>query len=85
MLPLLTRVREISLSVGLFRLGTDRSGLKLALSLQFGVMQPTSVAERPGSIGSTSPFRSVNSIAAVASTRRSGALFTWSVLKDIHG
>lgn len=84
-LPLLTGVREISLSVGLVRLGADRSGLKLALSLQFGVMQSTGVAERPGSIGSTSPFRSVNSVAAVASAGRSGALFTLSVLKVTHG
>lgn len=72
-LPLLTRVREISLSVGLVRLGPDRPGLKLALSLQFGVMQSAGVAERPGSIGSTSPFRSVDSVAAVASAGRSGA------------
>lgn len=57
------------LLVTLLGLGTQRSGFKLALALKLGVVQAAGVAESAGTIGATSPFGGVDSVAAVAAAR----------------
>lgn len=43
------------------------------LTGQFGIVQPTRVAQRPRAVGSATPLRSLSSVAAVASARWCGA------------
>lgn len=49
-------------------------GIDLFLPFQFGVVKPAGVAESPCAIRTTTPLGRVNSVAAVASPRRSRAL-----------
>jgi hypothetical protein len=55
--------------------GARRSGpnvfhLAGLLPFQFGIVKSARVAESPGSIGTTSPFRRVDPVTAVAASRR---------------
>lgn len=75
------------LLVALLSLGTQRSGLELALALQLGVVEAACVAQGAGAVGSTSPFGRVDSIAAVAAARGGSTLWllacgTWTGRDD---
>lgn len=60
--------------VALFRLGTKSTSLELTLSLQLGVVKAAGVAQSASTVGTTSPFGSVDSVAAVAAARWGSAL-----------
>lgn len=54
--------------------------LHLPLPLQLRVVKPAGVAERPGAVGTTSPLGGVDTVAAVASAWRCGALIRGKTL-----
>lgn len=54
--------------------GPNILGIDLFLPLQLSIVKPAGVAESPCAIRTTTPLGRVNSVAAVASPRRSRAL-----------